>query len=73
MALNPVTYVDERGVNLFVIEGHVPVFNLMQASIVFTHNSSRGIHVWGMKPPVTNLLLSYQDAVEFFGQTSEKK
>jgi len=60
-------YVDDNGVQLFVIDGHVPVFNLDQARIVFTH-CNEGIHVWGMKPPVTNLLLSYQDAFVFFGE-----
>ena len=44
---------------------HVPVFNIIQAQSAFAHCQPE-VHVWGMRPPLTNLLLSYQEAVEFF-------
>jgi len=65
----PTIFRDNRGNEFFVIEKHVPVFNVEQARIVFQYYIP-GLHVWGMKPPVTNLLLSIQQAIEFFDAPS---
>lgn len=54
-------------VEMWVLEKNVPVLNLEQAKIVFMSEAALdGLRVWGIKPPVVNLLLSYSQAVEFF-------
>lgn len=64
----PVAFVEpETNTELYVVDKNVPVFSVEQARIVF-QSDVPGLRVWGMKPPVTNLLLSVQQAREFFSE-----
>ena len=62
-----ISYIDDNGTT----QWHIPVFSLKHARFAFSHCRPE-VHIWGMLPPATKLLLSYQDATEFFAGVDEQ-